>query len=180
MSRTYEFTVTLPSYEWVGPLAGVVAKGSLSFDEAIVPVGGFGFVNGQGLLSSFSFSWNGITYDESTANAITLVFGGAPYLGIAPPGELTGFVLGNHCQDVAAPNTCLVLNGTNDWRATAVPFASTFFYAYPGVLGAFGVGQTTNAPNGPIKIAPVPEPATYVGMIAGLGVLGLFARRRRS
>jgi len=181
-SRTYDFTVTLPNFPDSGPLAGTVAAGSLSFDESLIPVSGFGSVNGPGLLTHFSFSWNGIAYDETTANTGSLGFGGWPFLGVAKPGELTSYVFGNDCQNPQMPGTCLVLSNTNDWRASqgvsidpdshVVTFESRFFYAFPGVVpGQFGIGPTSNAPNGPIRVALIPVPSSYGLFLPGLGLL---------
>jgi hypothetical protein len=42
------------------------------------------------------------------------------------------------------------------------------------------VSNTSAAFGGAVMLAPVPEPETYGMMLAGLGVLGFLARRRRS
>jgi len=190
-SRFYDFTVTVPTDPYYEALAGTVATGGFSFEESLVPVGGFGRVLGPGLFTDFSFVWNGIGYNETTADAITLGFGGYPYLGTRKAGELTSFVFGNHCHDAMAPDTCLVLNGTNDWRAGmhvsvdpdthAVTLESSFFYSLPGVLGSFAIFPRSSSPNGPIQITQVPEPSSYVLLIAGLaGVVGVAKLRRAS
>src|SRR5688500_20191625 len=56
-----------------GPLAGVTVSGFFSFDDSLVPAGG-GDVNEAGLLSDLEFTWNGISYDETTANTGSLTF----------------------------------------------------------------------------------------------------------
>ena len=68
-TAAYEFTVTGAS----GPLAGVTSVGTFSFDPAIVPAGG-GYVEIAGLFESLSFSWDGVNYDEDSANTGTLAF----------------------------------------------------------------------------------------------------------
>ena len=60
---TYRFTVTSD----VGPLAGVTADGTFTYDTVITPPGG-GTVNAVGLFSDLNFTWDGITYKASTAN----------------------------------------------------------------------------------------------------------------
>ena len=172
---TYDFTVTIPPGSAFGPLAGVVAPGTLSFDNSLIPASGFGSVGGPGLLSDLSFSWNGITYDETTANTGGLGFGGFPFLGAAQPGELTSFVFGNDCDNPMMPGTCLVLSHTNDWRASmgvsvdpdshVVSFDSSFVYAVPELPGQFGASNVDAL--GPIQIAPVPEPPTLLLLMAG-------------
>jgi hypothetical protein len=179
-SRTYDFTVTVAS----GPLAGTVAPGRLSFEEGLVPEGGFGRVVGTGLLTSFAFLWNGVAYNEGTADAITLGFGGYPYLGSRQLGELTSFVIGNHCRDPQAPDTCLVLNNSNDWRGRlglafdpdlpGVREESAFYFALPGEITTFAIGPSSP---GPIQITAVPEPSSPALLIAGL--CGMFAVTRR-
>lgn len=175
---TYDFTVTIPPGSAFGPLAGVVAPGTLSFDNSLIPASGFGAVGGPGLLSDLSFSWNGITYDETTANTGGLGFGGFPFLGAAQPGELTSFVFGNDCDNPMMPGTCLVLSDTNDWRASmavsvdpdshVVSFQSSLFYAVPGLPGQFGASNVDAL--GPIqieKVAPVPQPPTLLLLMGG-------------
>lgn len=182
-SRAYDFTVTVAS----GPLAGTVATGSLSFDESLIPAGGFGRVVGTGLLTSFSFLWNGIAYNEGTADATTLGFGGYPALGSRQPGELTSFVIGNHCRDPQAPDTCLVLNNSNDWRGRmglafdpdlpGVRQESDFYFALPSEVTTFAIGPSSP---GPIQITAVPEPSSYALLIAGLcGIFALTSRRSK-
>lgn len=65
----YEFTVTGVT----GPLAGVTSVGTFSFDPTIAPAGG-GYVSIAGLFESLSFSWDGVDYDEDSANTGTLGF----------------------------------------------------------------------------------------------------------
>jgi len=191
--RTYDFTVTIPNEAFNGPLAGASETGSFTFDENLIPATGFGSVTGPALFADFSFFWNGISYDETTANATSLGFGGFPFLTPDLFGQLTSFVFGNHCHDPQAPGTCLVLNDTNDWRATqtvsvdpssgVVTIASTFFYAFPGVTGSFGVGMTSSQPNGPVQIAlkatPIPEPPAYTLLLAGVALLAGLASRAK-
>jgi hypothetical protein len=42
------------------------------------------------------------------------------------------------------------------------------------------VSATSGSFGGAVMLAPVPEPATYGLMLAGLGLLGFMARRRDS
>lgn len=55
----------------------------------------------------------------------------------------------------------------NDW----LPDKSTFDYDSPYPRGIYGLVE--------VNIAPVPEPETYAMLLAGLGLLGFHARRRK-
>ena len=59
---TYEFSVTATS----GPLVDVTARGTFTFDSGIIVPG---TAISTGLLTDFDFTWNGIVYNESSANA---------------------------------------------------------------------------------------------------------------
>jgi hypothetical protein len=80
----YEFTVTGTS----GPLAGVTSIGTFSFDPAIVPEGP-GYVNIAGVFESLSFSWDGVNYNEDSANTGTL--------GFDPDGTVFYALFGTNC-----------------------------------------------------------------------------------
>lgn len=49
----------------------------------------------------------------------------------------------------------------------------------PFVLTFSGHGGDTSAYSGEFRVTPVPEPATYGMLLAGLGIVGFLARRRR-
>jgi len=164
---TYEFTVRAA----FGPLDGVVSSGSFSFDEALVPPSGFGEVVGFPILSRLSFIWNGIAYDESTANAGSLAFS-----TFAPDQVLEGFSIGNHCSGDGGvgPGTCLVIGHTNDWHAAT---GSGFAYALPDIPFVFGQGSVTFAR---VEVPPVPECSTLALLGSGLAlVISVGSRRRR-
>jgi hypothetical protein len=67
--NAYQFTVTAID----GPLAGVTSVGTFAFDPSIVPEGG-GYVEVADLFTHLAFSWDGVEYDETTANTGTLGF----------------------------------------------------------------------------------------------------------
>src|SRR5262245_38816806 len=162
---TYDFTVSAFS----GPLAGVVAMGSFSFDETLVPASENGIVSAQGLLSEFSFTWNGIAFDALTANTGSLAF--------SPSGTpLSGFVFGNSCDGGGQfpPNTCVVRNFTNDWRISS-QFGIT--YALPDVAGQFG-GGPENSTTFERRPEAVPEPVTVALLGSGFALLASVGWRR--
>lgn len=148
---TYDFSVTATT----GPLAGATSSGTFTFDSSIIPAGG-GTVNQTGLLTDLNFTWNGIVYDETTANTGGLTF--------AANGSLSSELFGNHCF----AGGCLINSGTNDWAM----LGQVFFYASGG---GSAVVSLAAAPT------PVPEPASM--SLLGLGLVGgavARARRRRS
>jgi hypothetical protein len=55
----------------------------------------------------------------------------------------------------------------NDW----LPYKSTFDYDSPSPKGIYGLVE--------VNMAPIPEPETYAMLLAGLGLLGWQARRRK-
>lgn len=156
----YDFTVTANS----GPLNGTSASGSLAFDSALIPAGG-GSLSAIGLLSDLDFTWNGITYDETTANT-----GGLEW---DPAGQLIFLAIGsNHI-----PGSVLIVAGTSDWGVAGAPSALTFAYATPEIDSDvfYGTGTFEPAQGTPA----IPEPLT-----AGLAVFALtsaaLAATRRS
>ncbi len=68
-SGVIQFTVTGVN----GPQAGVKSLGTFAFDPTIAPEGG-GFVEIAGLFTHLAFSWDGVDYNEDTANTGTLGF----------------------------------------------------------------------------------------------------------
>ena len=94
---TYDFTVTGTS----GPLNGTAAHGTFSYDSSsIVPRGAN---QATGLLTSLSFSWNGISYDQTTANTGDLRFDVS--------GNLTQAQFGSNCSSFG----CSLIFGSNSW-----------------------------------------------------------------
>jgi hypothetical protein len=65
------------------------------------------------------------------------------------------------------------MDSGNEW--VNIYFAGT----YQALIGAGGNTVGGNGPSGELTISPVPEPETYAMMLAGLGLLGLAARRRK-
>jgi hypothetical protein len=149
---TYEFTVGGGD---IGPLAGVTASGWFSFDDSIVPPGG-GDVNEANLLSDLAFTWDGISYDETTANTGFLVFDAS--------GALTAGAFGNDCD---AGRCQASGDNPHDW---AVDLGFEFVYSVPDGEHLY-FGPVT------YSLLTAPEPGTLA--LLGLGVLGLAVARRR-
>ena len=147
---TYDFTVTAIN----GPLTGDVSDGSFSFDSSIVPRGP-GVLTGP-LLTSVSFTWDGITYNSSTANT--------GFLGFNSGGTLAEVVFGNFCSGVG----CGSGGGSETWVVQGNTAGNGFSYSVPS--SPFGW-------NGTVSFSPamsgtsVPEPST-LGLL-GLGLAGI-------
>jgi hypothetical protein len=81
---TYQFGVTATD----GPLVGTTSIGTFTFDSSIIPAGG-GFVSIAGLFTDLAFSWDGVNFDETTANTADL--------GFEADGTLIYTLFGTHC-----------------------------------------------------------------------------------
>jgi MYXO-CTERM domain-containing protein len=150
----YQFQVTATS----GPLAGTVAPGTFSFDSSVIPGGG-GFVFLTGLLTQLSFTWNGIAYNETTANTGGLFFNAS--------GDLVSFCFGNNAQ----AGICTVVNGIITGLDQFYVTSDSFAYAVGGVNGIFG-GQVSFD-----RVASVPEPGSALLVLVALALLGVHRHR---
>lgn len=153
-SVTYDFTVTATS----GPLSGDVSSGSFSFDSSAIIPGGIN--TGTHLLTALDFTWDGISYNASTANT------GA--LGFNSSGALDVFCFGNN----SSSNDCEAVSGTGQWYVDDIQFV----YTVPGDTYVLGFGTVTFGPE-----QATPEPGT-LGLLATavLSGAGLVRRRLRA
>jgi hypothetical protein len=158
--ETFDFTVTATT----GPLAGATSTGSFSFDTAIIPTGGgSGNVIRDGLLSSLTFTWNGIAYTAATANTHALMFDAT--------GALVGALFGNNCNS----SGCIIVPGFDDWAVGWLGGGtfSSFEYSTP---------DSRFFEQGTLVISPataVPEPGTLAVMGAGLAAMAFLRRRAK-
>lgn len=161
-SITYDFMVNGGS---AGPLANVTSSGSFTFDSSIIPTGG-GLLTGTGLLTGLSFTWDGISYDQTTANTGTLEFDSR--------GILNGLNFGNSCDAVGA---CALHGDGHDWDLSGFtpvgPLASAEF------LYTVGDGQLYDSHQTHLGAAPEIDPAMAAsGMTLLLGGLAVLRSRR--
>lgn len=108
---SYVFRVTATT----GPLAGVTAKGMITFDDTIIPSGG-GSLPQLHLLSYLTFTWNGIAFNQTTANT--------GWLGFDASGNLVSYGFGNS----VSAGSVSVTGGNDQWLV----MPSSFRYAMLG------------------------------------------------
>jgi MYXO-CTERM domain-containing protein len=161
---TYDLQVTATS----GVLAGVVSNGSFTFDSSIVPPGG-GMVTGPALLlTALDLNWNGVAWDETTANT----FGFNGLLEFDPAGALTSLIVGSACASGGGV-VCAEVN-TNSWFISgASGNLFGFAYATAGSPG-FGSGSVSFS----LRTNTVAEPST--ALLAALAVAAAWRLRRRT
>ncbi len=128
---TFSFSAAATS----GPLDGITENGAFTYDSSSIIPGGLN--DNTGLLTGLNFTWNGITYNQTTANTGSLAFDSS--------GNLTEAFFGDNC----IASQCTVQGGTNEWSLFAVPGETTtppfgFTYATPST------GFTT-------ALSPIPE-----------------------
>jgi hypothetical protein len=158
-----------------GPLTGVSATGTFSYDSSSIPPFGGPDTVADNLFTAFSLTWNGISYNQTTANTGVLFFN--------PSGTLTEAFFGNNC--VGLSGSCNLVDGTNNW---------VFDVCLVGPCPGGGGGQyaVTN-PSYPFAyfvdlsgslVTSTPPPTTPLPaalplFATGLGALGLLGWRRK-
>lgn len=133
------------------------------------------------LAGSFTDTYNFNIASLSTVTAIVL---NTSYF-LDPPGMTLGKIGFFAASLDGVPLTLSVATTT---LATGVELVTQKLFvddalklAGPHTLTIGGVGDAgSSAYTGSISVTVVPEPETYALMLAGLGVVGLLARRRRS
>ncbi len=118
--------------------------------QLVVRGSGYDVPVGEGQIGFF---WNTMQWETGTASGGSGGFGGTPAAVGFGDGASNGFVLQGSTQNGISS----VVNDHYIW------------------FNLNGDGDPT-----PVPVSPVPEPETYALMLAGLGFLGVVARRRRA
>jgi len=92
----------------------------------------------------------------ASAGSVTRQFGGSTQLSVAPQLATIGFTPAEYL-DIELGNALGTTPGAQDW-----------------LLGGLAVGDRIS-----LTVTPVPEPGAVALMLAGLGVIGFVARRRK-
>jgi hypothetical protein len=155
--------------------ANVTGSGHFTIDDSVIPAGGTGtvFDYESGLPTlDLSFSWFGLSFDESNARVWELDF---------VDGALTRWAIGGDYTD---PNCgdpvyhCVLATGRAPDFAVGSYFTGWLNDGeHTGLARASFAGWSIRPPSEPEPV-PVPEPAALTLLGAGLAVAGL--RRRRS
>jgi len=142
---TWDFTVTATS----GPLIGTSASGSFSYDSSLAVPNAF--YDATSLLTALSFTWDGITYNQTAANTGSLLFDST--------GDLFSAAFGSDCS----AGSCVTESNVEGWLIAM----DGNVFGYGGNAG--GIGAVT------FTLAPEPSTLSFLT----LGGLALAAVRRK-
>jgi len=157
---TYAFHVAATD----GPLAGAKASGLFSYDSSIVAPGVT--LSATGLLTSLTFTWNGIAYDATSANTGFLSFDGAGQL-------VYQWAIGNNC----GAGNCGTSIVTESWfiGGNPSPPLASFHYCANGGCGE-GSATVRRVPTPAMPVPVMTQPVLILALCAS--ILGLAIRRR--
>jgi hypothetical protein len=161
---TVDFTVTTTMSQYGGAImpgyqAGVVGSGYFTFDDSIRQVPAT--VDGAAAID-LSVTWLGQTWDETTARIGYLIYN--------PDGSLRSWLIGGY-YDGDCGIGCVPLTRSDFWVGTDYGVFSSLIHVQdvPGYVYA-----STSW-----SVRSVPEPDTAMLMWVGMGLLGVWAVRRR-
>ena len=123
---------------------------------------------GNTFADKFTFSTVGVNFVDSLVSSISRT----AVVGL----DITGFALYNSSNTLVSNGTMLGAGSIDLWSLSANNLAQGSYYVK--VSGTL-VSNTSGSFGANINVTPVPEPESYGMMLAGLGVLGLLARRRK-
>jgi hypothetical protein len=125
--------------------------------------------SGDTFADHFTFSVTGGAHD---LDAIISSISGSASTGLG----ITGLGLYDSGGTLVTAGTMMSTGMIDVWTVSSDNLALGNYYLQ--VSGNL-VSNTSGSFGGAVMLAPVPEPETYGMMLAGLGVLGFLARRRR-
>jgi hypothetical protein len=123
---------------------------------------------GNTFADKFTFSTIGVNFVDSLVSSISRT----ATVGL----DITGFALYDSANTLVSNGTMLGSGSIDLWSLSANNLAQGNYYVQ--VSGSL-VSATSGSFGANLNVTPVPEPETYGMMLAGLGVLGFLARRRK-
>jgi hypothetical protein len=157
--------------------AALVAAGVLSATSAsAVTTWNFSY-SGAGVTASGSFTTAGNALVAEDILSISGVRNGVAITGLVPLDSDPDFLYDNQFT-IASPNFTdggMVYSLANGLHINVYFFAGTYTDLY--VINNLTPVETDITWN--VAAAPIPEPATVLSMLAGLGLMGAFMRRGR-
>ncbi len=155
--------------------------GGLSWDNFSVFNTAFANTNGyvNGVVSGNNVAYNRFANPASISSSTAFTLNSAYFTGAWNDGltiRVTGTGITNYSTDIVVSTTAPT-NFVFNWSGlTSVNFSS--FGGTPA--GYSGEGAHFAMDNLTINVAAVPEPETYALLLAGLGIIGAAARRRKA
>ncbi len=125
--------------------------------------------NGDTFMDQFTFS---VTGPATSLDAIISSISRTAATGL----DITGLSLYSGAGALITSGTSVSTGIQDIWTLSADSLANGNYYLQ--VSGSM-VSDTSGAFGGSMMLNPVPEPETYGMMLAGLGVVGMLARRRQ-
>ncbi|MDT8998264.1 PEP-CTERM sorting domain-containing protein [Paucibacter sp. APW11] len=170
------FAWQVPSSVQVVSIGGAAANANFNLPSfTVLAKPGFALSGGfSGFLGNLVFNEVGGSTSASASGQLSVDGGPAVSFGgtlgrtitTASPGFTSGFYAGSSSAPVGAFSSLSFSGGVLSLSASGGSFASV-------------IGQPQNELKLSFVATPVPEPQTYALLLAGLGVVGALARRRR-
>ncbi|CAH0284259.1 hypothetical protein SRABI118_03872 [Massilia sp. Bi118] len=136
--------------------------------------------NGATFADHFTFSVTGTTsmnFDAIVSSISRTADTGLDFSGLSLYRVGGGTGTGDTGADTLVTNGTSLHSGEMDvWTLSSDNLAAGDYYV---LVSGNLVSDTSASFGGAVMLAPVPEPETYGMMLAGLGVLGFLARRRK-
>lgn len=136
--------------------------------------------NGATFADHFTFSVAGtmpMNFDAIVSSISRTADTGLDFSGLSLYRVGGGTGTGGTAGDtLVASGTSLQTGSMDVWTLSSDNLQAGDYYV---MVGGNLVSDTSGSFGGAVMLAPVPEPETYGMMLAGLGVLGFLARRRK-